>query len=201
MRLIVGLGNPGAAYAQTRHNAGMWVLERAAARWSVRLARRGTAQRGSGRQGSVPIELAGTLDFMNVTGPPLKGLLRELQLTSDDLILVHDDLDLEPGRLRIKQTGGHGGHNGIKSVIEALGTSHFVRLKIGIGRPAPVQDSADYVLETVTKDEMDVIEPCLERAVDALEILIHRGTETAMNQFNVRERDAPNGEEKLKTEN
>ena len=201
MRLIVGLGNPGAAYAQTRHNAGMWVLERAAARWSVRLARRGTAQRGSGRQGSALIELAGTLGFMNVTGPPLKGLLRELQLTSDDLILVHDDLDLEPGRLRIKQGGGPGGHNGIKSVIDALGTPHFVRLKIGIGRPAPVQDPADYVLETVTRDEMDVIEPCLERAVDALEILIHRGTETAMNQFNVRERDAPNGEERLKTEN
>ena len=177
----------------------MWVVERAAARWSIRLARGGTAQRGSGRQGSTLIELAGTLGFMNVTGPPLKGLLRELQLTSDDLILVHDDLDLEPGRLRIKQAGGHGGHNGIKSVIEALGTSQFVRLKIGIGRPAPMQDSADYVLETVTKDEMDVIEPCLERAVDALEILIHRGTETAMNQFNVREPDAPNGEERLKT--
>jgi len=101
---------------------------------------------------------------------------------------VHDDLDLEPGRLRIKQAGGHGGHNGIKSVIDALGTAQFVRVKIGIGRPAPGQDSADYVLETVTKEEMEVIEPCLERAVDALEVLIHRGTEPAMNQFNVRER-------------
>ncbi len=132
------------------------------------------------------VELAGTLDFMNVTGPPLKGLLREFKLTADDLILVHDDLDLEPGRLRIKQAGGHGGHNGIKSVVEALGTPQFVRLKIGIGRPAPRQDSADYVLEPVAKEEMDVIEPCLERAVDALEVLIHRGTEAAMNEFNVR---------------
>lgn len=187
MRLIVGLGNPGASYAQTRHNIGMWVIERAANRWSVRLARRGKAHRGSGRLGSQLIELAGTLDFMNATGPPLKGLLRELNLTADDLILIHDDLDLEPGRLRIKQTGGHGGHNGIKSVVEALGTPQFLRLKIGIGRPAPRQDSADYVLETVTKDEMEVFEPCLERAVDALECLIHRGTEVAMNQFNVRE--------------
>lgn len=189
MRLIVGLGNPGASYAQTRHNAGMWVVERAAARWAARLVSRGTAQRASVRQGSQLIELAGTLDFMNVTGPPLKGLLREFQLTTDDLILVHDDLDLEPGRLRIKQAGGHGGHNGMKSVIETLGTAQLVRLKIGIGRPAPGQDSADYVLETITKDEMEVIEPCLERAVDALEILIHRGTEAAMNQFNVRERE------------
>ncbi|WP_455377697.1 aminoacyl-tRNA hydrolase [Petrachloros mirabilis] len=187
MRLIVGLGNPGASYAQTRHNIGMWVVERAAARWSIHLVRRGTAQRGSGRLGSELIELAGTLGFMNVTGPPLKGLLRELKLTVDDLILVHDDLDLEPGRLRIKQAGGHGGHNGIKSVVEALGTSNFVRLKIGIGRPAPRQDSADYVLEPVASEHMALFEPCLDRAVDALEYLVHRGVNAAMNQFNVRE--------------
>jgi PTH1 family peptidyl-tRNA hydrolase len=193
LRLILGLGNPGATYAKTRHNAGFWVIERAAARWAGRLVRRGLAQRASVRQGSELIELAGTLDFMNVTGPPLKGLLREYQLSPDDLILVHDDLDLEPGRLRIKQSGGHGGHNGIRSVIDALGTSEFLRLKIGIGRPAPGQDSAEYVLEAVTDKEMEVIEPCLERAVDALEALIHRGTETAMNQFNVRDRD--NGRE------
>jgi PTH1 family peptidyl-tRNA hydrolase len=174
----------------------MWVVERAAARWSIRLARRGVVHRGSGRLGSQLIELAGTLDFMNVTGPLLKGLLRELQLTVDDLILIHDDLDLEPGRLRIKQAGGDGGHNGLKSVIEVLGTPQFVRLKIGIGRPAPRQDSADYVLETVSKEEMEIIDPCLERAVDALECLIHRGTDAAMNQFNVREKP-DQGEDRL----
>lgn len=189
MRLIVGLGNPGASYARTRHNVGMWVVERAAARWSIHIFRRGSVQRGSGRLGSELIELAGTLDFMNVTGPPLKGLLRELKLTADDLIIIHDDLDLDPGRLRIKQSGGHGGHNGVKSVIEAVGTPQFVRLKIGIGRPAPRQDSADYVLQPVTPDEMAVFEPCLDQAVDALECLIHRGISVAMNQFNVRERE------------
>jgi peptidyl-tRNA hydrolase, PTH1 family len=188
VRLILGLGNPGASYAQTRHNAGMWVVERAAARWAIRLFTRGIAQRGSGRLGSELIELAGTLDFMNVTGPPLKGLLRELKLTVDDLIIVHDDLDLDPGCLRIKLAGGHGGHNGIKSVVESLGTPRFVRVKIGIGRPAQHQDSADYVLDIVSKAEMDVFEPCLEQAVDALECVIHRGTEAAMNRFNVREK-------------
>lgn len=193
MRLILGLGNPGATYAKTRHNAGFWVVEKAAARWAGRLVRRGLAQRASLRHGSELIELAGTLDFMNVTGPPLKGLLREYQLSPDDLILVHDDLDLELGRLRIKQSGGHGGHNGIRSVIDALGTSEFLRLKIGIGRPAPGQGSAEYVLEAATDEEVEIIEPCLERAVDALEALIHHGTETAMNQFNVRDRD--NGRE------
>ena len=126
---------------------------------------------------------------MNLSGPPLKGLLRDLDLTPEDLVVIHDDLDLVPGRLRIRQAGGHGGHNGIRSVIEALGTSQFVRVKIGIGRPAPGQDSADYVLEEVTKDEMAVHEPCLERGVDALELLLHRGVATAMNQFNVRDTD------------
>lgn len=195
MHLLVGLGNPGKAYAQTRHNVGMWVIERAAARWSIRLSPRGIAQRGSGRLGGKLVELAGLLDWMNVSGPPLRGLLREFELTANELIVVHDDLDLEPGRLRIKLAGGHGGHNGIKSVIEALGTQHFLRLKIGIGRPAPGQDSADYVLEPVTKDEITVLEPCLERAVDALECVIHRGPEAAMNQYNVREKVASEGED------
>ena len=189
MRLIVGLGNPGAAYAQTRHNVGTWVIERAAARWSIRLARRGTTHRGSGRLGSELFELAGTLDWMNITGPPLKGLLHEYSLTAADLILVHDDLDLDLGRLRIKQAGGHGGHNGIRSVIDAVGTPQFVRIKIGIGRPAPRQDSADYVLQAFTREDIDVLSPCLDRAVDALESVIHRGIAVAMNQFNVRERD------------
>lgn len=194
MRLLVGLGNPGKAYAQTRHNVGMWAIERAAARWSIRLSPRGTAQRGSGRLGGELIELAGLLDWMNVTGPPLKGLFREFELTPNELIVIHDDLDLEPGRLRIKLSGGHGGHNGIKSIIEALGTPEFIRLKIGIGRPAPGQNSADYVLERVTQDEMAVIEPCLGRAVDALECLIHRGADAAMNQFNIREKVVDEGE-------
>jgi len=188
LHLLVGLGNPGKTYAQTRHNAGMWVIERAASRWSIQLSRRGSGQKGSGRLGSELVELAGLLDWMNVTGPPLKGLLRQFSLSPGELIVVHDDLDLEPGRLRIKLAGGHGGHNGIKSIIEALGTPQFVRLKIGIGRPAPGQDSADFVLQPMTKDEMTVIDPCLERAVDALESLIHRGPDATMNQFNVREK-------------
>ena len=189
MHLIVGLGNPGAAYAQTRHNVGMWVIERAAARWSIRLAKRGTTHRGSGRLGSELLELAGTLDWMNITGLPLKGLLREYSLTTADLILVHDDLDLDLGRLRIKQTGGHGGHNGIRSVIDAVGTPQFVRIKIGIGRPAPRQDSADYVLQAFSREDIDLLNPFLDRAVDALECMIHRGIAVAMNQFNVRERE------------
>jgi PTH1 family peptidyl-tRNA hydrolase len=189
LHLIVGLGNPGSAYALTRHNAGLWVIERAAARWSVRLIRREAAIRGTGRLGSEQLELAGSLGWMNLSGPPIKALLRELDLGIDRLVIVHDDLDLDPGRLRIKQNGGHGGHNGLRSILEALGTGQFIRLKIGIGRPPLGRDSADYVLEPVTRAELDVIEPCLDRAVDALEVLLHRGPAAAMNQFNVRDRD------------
>ncbi len=189
MRLIVGLGNPGKAYAQTRHNVGMQVVERIASRWSIRLSSHGIAQRGSGRLGSESVELAGTLDWMNVCGPPLKGLLRELKLNPDDLILIHDDLDLELGRLRIKQAGGHGGHNGIKSVIEALGTSQFLRMKIGIGRPPTGQDPSGYVLDPFTRQEVEELSHSLDRAVAALECLIHRGAGVAMNEFNVREQE------------
>ena len=194
MHLIVGLGNPGTAYARTRHNAGLWVVERAAIRWSIHLSRQGTAIRGTGRLGSEAVELAGSIGWMNLSGPPIKALLRELNLPIDGLVVVHDDLDLEPGRLRIKQNGGHGGHNGIRSILEALGTGQFVRVKIGIGRPPGGLDSAEYVLERVTRAELDVIDPCMDRAVDALEVLIHRGPAAAMNQFNVRERDGANEE-------
>ena len=170
----------------------MWVVERAAARWSISLAKRGMTHRGSGRLGSELLELAGTLDWMNITGPPLKGLLHEFSLTADDIILVHDDLDLDLGRLRIKQAGGHGGHNGIRSVIDTIGTAQFVRIKIGIGRPAPYQDSADYVLQPFLREEIEVLNPCLDRAVDALECLIHRGVTVAMNEFNMWEREERN---------
>lgn len=188
MRLIVGLGNPGGAYATTRHNIGIWVVERAAARWSIGLKRRGAAIHGSGLVGAEPVELAGMLDWMNVTGPPLKALLEELALSPEQLIVIHDDLDLELGRLRIKQAGGHGGHNGIRSILETLGTQQFVRVKIGIGRPAPGQDAADYVLLPFLRDEVEQMQLCVDRAVEALECVIHRGTAAAMNEFNVRER-------------
>ncbi|MGQ0809693.1 MAG: aminoacyl-tRNA hydrolase [Nitrospiraceae bacterium] len=195
MRLIVGLGNPGAAYARTRHNIGTWVIERAAARWSIRLTRRGTAQRGSGQLGSNAVELAGTLDWMNVSGPPLNALLQELGLTSEHLIVIHDDLDLELGRLRIKQAGGYGGHNGLRSILDAVGTSQFVRVKIGIARPAPGQDPADYVLMPFLSGEIEQLDPCLDRAVSALESLVEKGTVAAMNEFNVRENGGEGKEE------
>jgi PTH1 family peptidyl-tRNA hydrolase len=188
LRLIVGLGNPGASYANTRHNVGIWVLEQAAARWAVRLRQRGPTLRGTGHVAGESVELAGTLDWMNLSGPPVKALLDEYHLFPEHLIVIHDDLDLETGRVRIKQAGGHGGHKGIQSIIEALGTPQFVRVKIGIGRPAPGLDAADYVLEPVSRDERTPFEEVVERAVLAVECVIERGVAAAMNEFNVREK-------------
>ena len=157
MRLIVGLGNPGAAYANTRHNIGVWALQRVAVRWGIRLQQRGPAYRGSGSVDFEAVELAGPLDWMNVTGPAVKALLEDLACSPANLIVIHDDLDLELGRLRIKREGGAGGHNGLFSILTTLGTDQFGRLKFGIGRPAPGQDAAEYVLSPFLPEEITLL--------------------------------------------
>lgn len=189
MRLIVGLGNPGERYALTRHNIGVRVLELAAARWSVSLGPAGRARWGKGRIGSVEVGLSAPLAWMNETGLPVKALLEHLTLSPGDLIVIHDDLDLEVGRLRIKRNGGSGGHNGLLSILTALETDEFCRLKIGIGRPAPGEDPAEYVLSPFLPEQTPRIEETRERAVAALECLVVEGVEAAMNRFNVRDKD------------
>lgn len=185
MRLIVGLGNPGARYDLTRHNVGAAVLGLAATRWTVALTPLGDALRGSGSLGPVEVTLAAPVAWMNQSGPVVKALLAELALTPGDLLVVHDDLDLEVGRLRIKRDGGSGGHQGILSVITALGTNQFCRLKIGIGRPSPGTDAAEYVLSTFFPDETPLLQASLERAPLALECLLLDGLDAAMTRFNV----------------
>jgi PTH1 family peptidyl-tRNA hydrolase len=195
LHLVVGLGNPGERYAATRHNVGAQVIELAAARWSVKLARSGDARSGAGRVGQADIVLAQPLAWMNVSGPVVKALLDGAGLSPGQFIVVHDDLDLEPGRLRIRQRGGSGGHNGLLSILTALETDEFCRVKVGIGRPAPGEDPADFVLSLFTPADLDQIEPSLSRAVDALECLLTEGAGAAMNQFNVRDSDPEKVEE------
>lgn len=193
MRLIVGLGNPGGRYASTRHNVGWQALDRTAARWSIQLTATVPAglpaRWGRGRLGSTEVALAAPLAWMNQTGPAVKALLEEWALTPQDLIVVHDDLDLDLGRLRIRGGGGAGGHNGIFSILTALDTNEFCRLKIGIGRPAPGEEAADYVLAPFTPEEAAVLDEVLDQAVRALESLVTEGVAMAMNRFNVRPRD------------
>ena len=191
MRLIVGLGNPGERYAVTRHNIGARLLERAAIRWSIDLRPKESARSGRGRVGSADVVLFASLTWMNQTGPAVKALLAELALSQEDLVIVHDDLDLELGRLRIKRNGGSGGHNGILSILTALETNEFCRLKIGIGRPAPGQDAEEYVLLPFRPEEITLLDESLDRAVLALECLVAEGVTVAMNRFNVRLQGEP----------
>ena len=186
MRLIVGLGNPGERYALTRHNIGARVVEAAAPRWAIALGPAGPAPYRRGRVGSDEALLASRLTWMNQAGLVVKGLLEELTLSPQDLVVVHDDLDLALGRLRIKRRGGSGGHNGVLSILTALESSQFCRLKIGVGRPAPGQDSAEYVLAPFLPEERALVDSTVEQAVLALECLVVEGVAAAMNRFNLR---------------
>ncbi len=191
MRVIVGLGNPGDRYARTRHNVGARVIERASAQWSILLKTVGPARLGTGRigPGDKPVDVALAVPFtwMNQSGTAVSELLARLGCAPADLTVIHDDLDMEPGRLRLKRGGGAGGHNGVSSIMSELGTDQFSRLKIGIGRPAPAVDPADYVLEPFAQDEAVVIEASVDLAVQALDCLILEDIDAAMNKFNVRE--------------
>jgi peptidyl-tRNA hydrolase, PTH1 family len=189
LRLIVGLGNPGEHYAHTRHNVGVMVLERAAARWKAKLSTTGRARQGWGRVGAVDVILAEPLAWMNQNGPVVKVLLDECGLSPHELIVVHDDVDLPVGRLRIRRNGGSGGHNGILSLLTTLDTNQFCRLKVGIGRPAPGEETADYVLSPFTPEEMIIIESALDRGALALECLLLEGVEVAMNRFHVQDKE------------
>ncbi len=186
MTLIVGLGNPGGPYASTRHNIGWMVLAQAAQDWSIALSSNELAIFGKGALGLYPVGLAMPLAWMNQTGPVVLRLIQTLGITPGQLIVVHDDLDMDPGRIRVKAHGGTGGHNGLESLLVALDTEAFVRLKVGIGRPEPGHDIADYVLSPFLPEEESVMNVAKTQAVEALECVVKLGVQEAMNRFNVR---------------
>ncbi len=187
MHLVVGLGNPGPRYSRTRHNIGALTVARAFELWAVARRYGDEAEWGRGRVGSVEMILATPMAWMNQSGPVVRGLLERHGAAPQDLVVVHDDLDLALGRLRIKREGGTGGHNGLLSIISTLETDQFCRLKIGIGNPPTGVDPADYVLSPFLPEELTRVETILDRAVEALECQIAEGVEAAMNRFNVRE--------------
>lgn len=179
----MGLGNPGPAYQQTRHNLGWMVLKHAARRWGIALAQQGQALQGQGAIHGRAVFLALPLIWMNQTGEVVQSILQDPKLASPDLILVYDDLDLPLGALKIKTHGGAGGHNGLRSVIDCLGTEDFCRLKVGINRPPDHEDPAQYVLSAFAQHEREPVNAVLSKAVDALECLIREGVSVAMNRF------------------
>jgi peptidyl-tRNA hydrolase, PTH1 family len=168
-QIVVGLGNPGPEYAGSRHNVGHAVVERLGADLGARFRRRGPAQVAEALLHDPPLYLAKLLAVMNVSGPSAARLLQHLDLTPPALILVYDDLDLPFGRVRVRAAGRHGGHNGVRSVIETLGTDRIRRVKVGIGRPEgrDPETVADWVLTPFSPEEAAALPPVLERAAQA----------------------------------
>ncbi len=184
--LIVGLGNPGREYAQTRHNIGFMVVDRLAEKYGISVSRRKFQNIfGKGKIHSAEVILAKPMAYMNRSGLPIRQLSSYFDLTTQRMLIIHDDIDIETGRIRIKSKGGHGGHNGLKSLIDAFGTNDFPRLRIGIGRPEGSIEVTDHVLGRIPTDEWRIFEPILDTAEDAVITILDKGILQSMNQFNM----------------
>ena len=183
--LIVGLGNPGPRYAGTRHNAGFLVLDLLAERTGGKFkAHKGRADLVEGRLAGVTLVLAKPKCYVNESGGPIVAVSRFYKVPVERIVVVHDDLDLPYGSLRLKQGGGEGGHNGLKSTTAALGSKEYARVRLGIGRPPGQHDPAEYVLREFSAAERKDLAFFLDRAADAVETLIRSGLEAAQNVFN-----------------
>lgn len=185
MRLIVGLGNPGEKYRRTRHNAGFMVIDELAQRLTL-----GAKERIEDAW-AVKSEIAGERvvllkpqSFMNRSGPVVESALRWFNVEPDSLVVVSDDVALPLGTLRIRARGSHGGQNGLRSIIESIGSEEFARLRFGIGSSEPILDLAGYVLSDYTDAEILRVQDMVSRAADALTVLVEHGVERAMNTFN-----------------
>jgi PTH1 family peptidyl-tRNA hydrolase len=182
---VVGLGNPGRVYSGTRHNAGFMVADDLAKGFSIALSKRKfNAQYGTGSIDGVEVVLAKPMGFMNRSGPPVQKIAGYFRILSEDILVVHDDIDLEFGRLKIKEKGGDGGHKGVRSIIDAFGGGDFVRLRVGIGRLGAENDAADYVLDNFGFEEKKVLSRIIASAKDAVVTILCKGTKEGMNRFN-----------------
>jgi len=184
-RLVVGLGNPGAEYADTRHNAGFWLCERLAALLGVELRRESRFHGIAGRSRE-QVWLLLPQTFMNCSGQSVAALARFHRIPSADMLVLHDELDLPPGALRLKFGGGLGGHNGLKDIAAHLGTQDFWRLRIGVGHPGDRNQVVDYVLKKPRREERELIEEALERALTAWPLLARGEYPAATQKINTR---------------
>lgn len=188
--LIAGLGNPGRKYANTRHNVGFMAVEKIGAHHGIAISRNMFKNRyGRGHiNGKVAI-LAQPQNYMNRSGPPVYQLARYFGIDTARIVVIHDDMDIDKGRIKIKTKGGHGGHNGIQSIIAALGSKEFIRIRIGIGRPesegpdAHGADGSDFVLGKIPKPEQAGYETAFESVREAIEIIMEKGAAAAMNRL------------------
>jgi PTH1 family peptidyl-tRNA hydrolase len=184
VKLIVGLGNPGQEYKNTRHNVGFMVVEELAR--ELRVIRQKYVHSGVvawTRFHGETLLIAKPLTFMNLSGKAVQQMVKANHITLSELMVVVDDLDLELGVIRLRARGGSGGHKGLQSIIDCLGTQDFPRLRVGIGRP-PGEDVIDWVLTRFSPDEETVVKPAIDQAVKALKLWLVSGIEKAMNRYN-----------------
>lgn len=185
LRLVVGLGNPGKTYSKTRHNAGFMVVDEISDAFSIALEKQKFDTRfGIGSVNDVKIVLAKPMAYMNRSGPQVQNIAGYFRILCEDMLVVHDDIDLAFGRLKIKEKGGDGGHKGVRSIIDAFGGGDFTRLRIGVGRPDAEKDAADYVLDEFTLEERKVLGQIITAAKDAIVTILCKGTKEGMNRFN-----------------
>ncbi len=188
MYLIIGLGNPGKGYAKTRHNAGFIALDYVAKQNQIKVSNRERlCLTGSGKIGQELVTLAKPRTYMNLSGEAVKRLVVKYKVMPESVVVLHDDLDLKQGQIRIRASGGSGGHKGVDSIASCLGTQNFIRFRIGIDRPASCtaqQDIVDYVLGEFSKQELGLIEKVLQPVNDAITLLLTDGPAAAMNRFN-----------------
>lgn len=181
--VVVGLGNPGASYAKTRHNLGAVMVERLADRLGVKLRRgvRGRYRSGEGTLASTPVVLAVPTTYMNESGPPVAVLVRKAGVRPERLVVVHDELDLPLGTVRLKDGGGLAGHNGLKSIRDSLRSQDFLRIRLGIGRPQLGSDATEKVLTSFAPQERPVADAAVDLAMKGLEVLVRDGLDAAQN--------------------
>lgn len=186
MWLLVGLGNPGIRYANTRHNIGFLFIDGLAVRYTIKLKETKHFISGVGAIGGVDIALLKPTTYMNLSGVAVKEALSKFSISTDQLLVVHDDLDIELGRIKVRKNGSSGGHRGIESIISELGTKDFIRLKIGIGRDSSIP-SDEYVLGNFRPNEREIIDQSLQRGYDAIITVMTHGLDKAMSLFNRKE--------------
>lgn len=185
LRVVVGLGNPGPRYSETRHNAGFWFLDRLAADHGVRFRRQPRLQADTAhvRGAGLDCRLLKPATFMNDSGRAVRALVDYYDVTPDQILIAYDEIDLEPGTARLKRGGGDGGHNGLSDVIACLGSADFLRLRIGVGHPGHRDEVVDYVLSRPTPDELSKIDDAVNRARDVMPLLFSGQIQKAMTQL------------------
>lgn len=182
--MVAGLGNPGRQYAETRHNAGFHVVDALSREFGIPTDKtKFDAEFGRGRHMGCNLILVKPQSFMNRSGIPVRRISQFFDVEISDIVVVYDDIDLPFGRIRIRQKGGHGGHNGIRSLIEQLGTKDFPRVRVGIGRPEGEHDVTGHVLGRFSKDEKDAWVRIVEKVKDAVQCIAEEGVLAAMNTF------------------